>query len=100
IINAIEAMSGIPVADRQIRVSSRRHDGSAEVSIADKGSGISSDLLSRVFEPFFTTKTHGMGMGLSIARTIVEAHQGQLLAENQTRGGALFRVRLPLSSGS
>jgi C4-dicarboxylate-specific signal transduction histidine kinase len=100
IINAIEAMSDMPVADRQIRVSSRRHNGSAEISIADQGPGISSDLLSRVFEPFFTTKTHGMGMGLSIARTIVEAHRGQLLAESQAGGGALFRVRLPLSSGS
>jgi signal transduction histidine kinase len=100
IINAIEAMSEMPVADRQIRVSSRRHNGFAEVSIADQGPGISSDLLSRVFEPFFTTKAHGMGMGLSIARTIVEAHQGRLSAESQTGGGALFRVRLPLSSGS
>jgi signal transduction histidine kinase len=100
IINAIEAMSDMPVADRQIRVSSRRHDRFAEISIADQGPGISSDLLSKVLEPFFTTKAHGMGMGLSIARTIVEAHRGQLLAESQTNAGALFRVRLPLSSGS
>ena len=100
ILNAIEAMSEMTVADRHIRVSSRSHNGFAEVSIADQGPGISSDLLSRVFEPFFTTKAHGMGMGLSIARTIVEAHQGQLLAESRAGAGALFRVRLPLSSAA
>ena len=50
-----------------------------------------------MFEPFFTTKAQGMGMGLSIARTIVEAHNGQIFAENQTGGGAIFRVQLPLS---
>jgi signal transduction histidine kinase len=100
VVNAMEAMSDLPAADRQIRVSSGRHGSFAEVSIADQGPGIPPEQLSKVFEPFFTTKAQGMGMGLSIARTIVEAHRGQLLAENQIGGGALFRVRLPLASAS
>jgi signal transduction histidine kinase len=54
------------------------------------------DKLKEIFEPFFTSKAKGMGMGLSIARSIVEAHNGQIWAENQDGGGALFRIRLPL----
>jgi signal transduction histidine kinase len=50
-----------------------------------------------VFEPFFTTKAQGMGMGLAIARTIVEAHDGQIFSENQIGGGAIFRITLPLA---
>ena len=69
---------------------------SREVSISDAGPGIP-DKLKEVFEPFFTTKAQGMGIGLSIARTIVEAHNGQIFAENQTGGGATFRVTLPLA---
>ena len=61
-----------------------------------RGSGIPEEKIKQVFEPFFTTKAEGMGMGLSIARTIVEAHDGQIWAENQDGGGALFRLRLPL----
>ena len=69
---------------------------SREVSISDAGPGIP-DKLKEVFEPFFTTKAQGMGIGLSIARTIVEAHNGQICAENQTGGGATFHVMLPLA---
>ena len=57
---------------------------------------IPEDKLKEVFEPFFTSKAEGMGMGLSIARTIVEAHNGRIWAENQQGGGASFRIRLPL----
>ena len=69
----------------------------AIVTIQDSGTGIRTTDLPHIFEPLFTTKTEGMGMGLSIARTIVEAHGGRLSAENQTAGGALFRVSLPLA---
>ena len=68
------------------------------VSVTDFGQGIPSDGLLRVFDPFFTTKEHGMGVGLSIARTIVEAHGGRIWAEQRDGGGAVFRVSLPLAS--
>ena len=66
------------------------------MSVADTGPGIPPDRLKEVFQPFVTTKSSGMGMGLSIARTIVEAHRGTITADNQADGGAVFRVRLPL----
>jgi len=90
-------MSSMPAAERRITVWTLRDSGFVEVAISDAGPGIPPDKLSRVFDPFFSTKPEGMGMGLSIARTIVEAHEGQLFAENQKKGGALFRIRLPLA---
>jgi signal transduction histidine kinase len=97
IMNAIDAMSDMPSARRKIAVRTRRTDDFAEVSISDAGPGIPPDKLKEVFDPFFTTKAQGMGIGLSIARTIVEAHNGQISAENQTGGGAIFHIQLPLS---
>lgn len=96
IVNAIDATSASPNADCKVTVSTASIENFAEVSVADRGPGIPPDKLKDVFEPFFTTKPHGMGMGLSIARTIVEAHGGRIWAENQT-GGATFRFRLPLA---
>ncbi|HEY2529740.1 MAG TPA: sensor histidine kinase [Xanthobacteraceae bacterium] len=96
IVNAIDATTGVPTGQRRITGHTIRVNGCAEVSIADSGSGIPSDKLTQVFEPFFTTKEQGMGMGLSIARTIVEAHGGRIWAENQASGGAVFRLSLPL----
>ena len=95
--NAMDAMSGKPNATRVMSVNTTVIDNFAEISVSDAGPGIPSENLKDVFEPFFTTKAHGMGMGLSIARTIVEAHGGQLLAQNRAAGGAEFRIRLPLS---
>jgi C4-dicarboxylate-specific signal transduction histidine kinase len=97
IVNAMDAMSDLPVAERRITIRTVRDNEVAEVSIADRGPGIPPDNLKQVFEPLFTTKTEGMGIGLSIARTIVEAHGGQLSAENLPGNGALFRVSLPLA---
>jgi signal transduction histidine kinase len=97
IVNAMDAMSGVPSALRRITLSTARDGDSADLSVSDAGPGIPSEMLKEVFEPFFTTKPEGMGMGLSIARTIVEAHDGQLLAQNRTSGGAIFHVRLPLA---
>ena len=74
----------------------RLRNNLAEISVVDTGQGIPADQLKSVFEPFYTTKEHGMGMGLSIARTIVESHGGSLVAEKRAGGGAVFRIHLPL----
>jgi signal transduction histidine kinase len=98
IVNAMDAMSSMPAAARRITVSAARDGNSANLSVSDLGPGIPVEKLEEVFEPFFTTKPEGMGMGLSIARTIIEAHGGRLTAENQEGGGAVFRIRLPLAA--
>lgn len=97
VVNAMDAMANGSARERKITGRTMMVNGVAEVSIADCGPGIPSDKLPHLFEPFFTTKEHGMGMGLSIARTIVEAHGGRIWAENQTAGGAVFRLSLPLA---
>ena len=98
IVNGMEAMADAPAGQRKIIGRTAQLDDTfAEISISDFGPGISSDDLEKVFDPFFTTKTEGMGMGLSIARTIVEAHGGRIWAENHAAGGAVFRLALPLA---
>jgi signal transduction histidine kinase len=96
IVNAMDAMASMPVEARKIRVSTTRLDDFAEVAVFDTGPGIAPDKLKKVFEPFYTTKKKGMGIGLSIARTIVEVHDGLMWVENQPSGGAAFRFKLPL----
>lgn len=96
IVNALDAMSRIPQDQRKLSVVCGRVDKFAEVSVSDTGPGIPPEQLKQIFEPFFSTKKKGMGMGLSIARTIVEAHDGQLTAENRAGSGAMFRMKLPL----
>ncbi len=91
-------MSAMPNDQRKLTVVSARVDRFAEVSVSDTGPGIPPDKLKEIFDPFFSTKEKGMGMGLSIARTIVEAHGGQLTAENRAGRGAMFRMRLPLAT--
>jgi signal transduction histidine kinase len=96
-MNALDAMSDLPSDKGKITVRTMRIGNFAEVSISDAGPGIPPDKLKEVFEPFFTTKAQGMGMGLSIARTIIEAHNGRMWAEKHIGGGADFRIQLPLS---
>ena len=68
-----------------------------EIAVNDSGCGIPADKLAHIFDPFFTTKPNGMGMGLPISRTIIEAHGGRLWAENNNEGGASFRFTLPIA---
>jgi C4-dicarboxylate-specific signal transduction histidine kinase len=96
VVNAIDAMADMPSENRIISIRTSRVEDFAELSVSDRGPGIPGDKLKEVFEPFFTCKAEGMGMGLSIARTIIEAHHGLISARNQVHGGASFRIRLPL----
>ena len=98
VVNGIDAMKDTPAENRIISIRSSRGEKFAELSVSDRGSGLPENKLKEVFEPFFTSKTEGMGMGLSIARTIIEAHHGQIWARNRDHGGASFRVRLPIVS--
>jgi signal transduction histidine kinase len=95
VANGIDAMKDTPNEDRVISIRTSRVEKFAELSVSDCGSGIPEDKIKEVFEPFFTSKAEGMGMGLSIARTIIEAHNGRIWAENEP-GGATLRVKLPL----
>jgi predicted metal-binding membrane protein/nitrogen-specific signal transduction histidine kinase len=97
IVNAMEAMSTVPRSERKITVATLRLEHFAEVTVSDAGPGIPADRAELVFQPFFTTKPQGMGMGLSIARSIVEAHEGRIWTNNRI-GGAVFHIRLPLSN--
>ena len=97
IVNAMDAMANLPVADRRVTVSTARDGNSAYLSVSDVGPGIPVDQIKKVFDPFFTTKGEGMGMGLSIARTMIETHGGQVSAENEAGRGATFRIRLPIA---
>ena len=98
VINAMDAMSIVPSGQRSVKLNTVRSGDFAEVSVSDVGPGVPPEKLKEVFEPFFTTKSEGMGMGLSIARTIVQAHSGHLQAENKAGGGAIFYFRLPLTA--
>ena len=96
VMNGVEAMRDTPSENRIISIRTSRVDNFAQLSVSDRGSGIPEEKLKEVFEPFFTSKAEGMGMGLSIARTIIEAHHGVISAKNRDHGGAAFRIRLPL----
>ena len=96
VVNAIDAIQDTPSEKRTISIRTSGVENFAELSVSDWGPGIPEDKLKEVFEPFFTSKAGGMGMGLSIARTIIEAHNGLVWAENRDHGGASFRIRLPL----
>jgi signal transduction histidine kinase/ligand-binding sensor domain-containing protein len=100
LMNAAESAGTSTNGDRSITVRTRRLNGtSVETSVIDHGGGIAADRIDRIFEPFFTTKPWGLGLGLSLCRTIVSAHGGRLSAANNPDGGAAFHVTLTAAGG-
>jgi two-component system sensor kinase FixL len=100
VVNAFDAMAEVPDRPRKLVVRSRALDKSeVQVDVIDNGPGIATDKLGSVFQPFFTTKATGMGMGLSVSRSIVNAHEGRLWVENNPDGGATFHMVLPAMAG-
>jgi signal transduction histidine kinase len=96
-LNGIDAMSVTTVVRRRLVISTRAAGGVVEVRVTDTGHGIEEGDRNRLFQSFFTTKQHGVGLGLSICRSIVEAHGGTIVAENNLNEGATFRFSLPAS---
>jgi PAS domain S-box-containing protein len=96
VMNGCDAMSGVERARRLLSVrTGRENGGGVRVSIGDRGCGIPQEKLERVFEPFFTTKRQGMGLGLAVCRSIIEAHRGRLWAESEPGSGATFHFTIP-----
>src|SRR5262245_27250857 len=99
VTNAIEAMSSSATDSRILRLRSEATaSGECIVAIEDSGPGIEPETLKRIFEPFFTSKSKGIGMGLSICRSIIEAHGGRLWVTGNTPRGAVFRFVLPVAA--
>jgi PAS domain S-box-containing protein len=100
VVNAMDAMDEAQAPERRLLVRTRRLDDAVEMVVQDSGEGIPPDRLPRLFDAFFTTKRDGIGLGLAIARSIVEAHSGRIWAEDHAGQGASFHVTLPVSQPS
>jgi signal transduction histidine kinase len=95
ILNAVEAMSSVE-GTRNLSISTEEEQtGGVRVVVSDSGPGIDQAHLKRIFNPFYTTKTSGIGIGLSICRSIVDAHEGRLWADDNQPSGAVFQFILP-----
>jgi C4-dicarboxylate-specific signal transduction histidine kinase len=96
--NALDAMRQTPTSRRKVEISTAgKGESEVRLSVRDHGSGIRTEVHDRLFDQFFTTKEHGLGMGLAIVRSIVEAHGGKIHAENVADGGACFYFTLPVT---
>lgn len=100
VVNGMDAMANTPEAKRRLVVRTSRPNGDArvEVAVTDHGSGIPSGSMQHLFQSFFTTRAEGMGLGLSIARSIVESHGGRIWADNNPEGGATFHFTVQTAS--
>jgi PAS domain S-box-containing protein len=95
VLNGCEAMIDRDPSQRQLLITSGMENSAVHVSVRDRGGSIPEETMERVFEPFFTTKADGMGLGLSVCRTIIEAHRGNICARNNAEGGATFHFSIP-----
>ena len=99
LFNGMDAVADLAAERRRVEVATAAAErGEVEVRIRDWGNGIPQGQRERIFDSFFTTKEHGMGLGLSIARTLVEANGGHIGVENHPDGGALFRFTLKVET--
>jgi PAS domain S-box-containing protein len=99
LLNAFDAMKDCPARERQVVVQGELDGGAVRVAVRDRGIGLNGDKLDKIFQSFYTTKRDGLGMGLSISRSIIEAHGGRLWAENNPDRGATFYFTLPILQG-
>lgn len=100
VLNAMDATATLPPERRAVVVQAASVQGGVDVSVADRGAGVPPAKLEQIFDSFFTTKSAGIGLGLSIARTLVESHHGRIWVENGPQEGAIFHVFLPWPAGA
>lgn len=98
VLNAFDAMSEQPRRKRRVQLSTRVNDSQVLVAVKDNGMGIPSGDAEKLFQPFYTTRTEGLGMGLSICRTIILRHQGHIWAKNNPDEGTTFCFSLPVAT--
>jgi two-component system sensor kinase FixL len=100
-INALDAMRDVPVSERKLEIATSRIDPhSVQVVVQDAGTGIAPDQIEKVFEPFFTSKSQGLGIGLTICRSIINLHGGRIWVTNNAGSGVTFRFVMPISENS
>src|SRR5258706_13145810 len=98
LVNAFDAMGDVPISEGWVIIPVDGNGGdTVRVMISDRGIGLAGDTLNQMFNPFYTTKSKGLGMGLAISQSIIEAHGGRLWAENNADRGAAFYFTLPLA---
>lgn len=95
--NAVQAMAQLPPSERELRITARQAGETVVITFDDRGPGVPASLRPRLFEPFFTTKSDGTGLGLATSQRIVQAHGGTLDYDSNQRGGASFRITLPIA---
>ena len=100
VLNAIEAVADLPEPRRNVTIEVGKNGNTVSLQVRDRGPGIAPEHLSLLFDSFFTTKSRGMGLGLSIVRTLVEAHGGRVTAENSVDQGAVFSIELPAAGAN